>query len=84
MPGIMRPVLGMFEDVEEMAFRHSGADFLLELRQPVRLTDCRQLLQMRRAVRVDAQFTVAGESCIDLGRCLRQFVLQRSGEVLSA
>jgi hypothetical protein len=64
-------MLSMFEDVEEMALRHTGADFLLELGQSVRLTDCRQLLQMRRAVRVDAQFAVTGESCIDLGRCLR-------------
>ena len=57
-PGIVRPVLGMFEDVEEMALRHTGADFLLELRQSVGLASCRQLLQMRRAVRVDAQFAV--------------------------
>jgi hypothetical protein len=83
-PGIVRPVFGMFEDVEEMAFRHTGADLLLELGQTVGLTDCRQLLQMRRAVRVDAQFAVVGESCIDLGRHLRQFVLQRRDEVLAA
>src|SRR4029077_10422241 len=62
----------------------SGAYFLLELGQSVRLTDCRQLLQMRRAVCVDAQFAVAGESGIDFGRRLRQFVLQRTGELLAA
>ena len=39
---------------------------------------------MWRAVRVDAQFTVARESGINLGRRLRQFVLQRGGEVLAA
>jgi hypothetical protein len=68
--GIVRPVLGMLEDVEEMAFRHAGADFLLELNQPVGLADCRQLLQMRGAVGVEVQFAIAGESGIDLGRRL--------------
>ena len=58
--GVVRPVLGILEDVEEMALRHAGADFLLELGQPVGLTGGRQLLQMRRAVRVDAQFAVVG------------------------
>ncbi len=84
MPGVVRPVLGMFEDVEKMAFRHAVADFLLELHQPFRLAGGWQLLQMWCAVRVDAQFTVARESGINLGRRLRQFVLQRGGEVLAA
>ena len=66
------------------AFRHAVADFLLELHQPFGLASGRQLLQMRRTVRVDTQFTVVRESGINLGCHLRQFVLQRSGEVLSA
>jgi len=29
------PVLGILQDVEQMALRHPDADFLLEIRQPV-------------------------------------------------
>jgi hypothetical protein len=60
-------VLGIFEDVEKMAFWHAVADFLFELHQPFGLASGRQLLQMRCTVRVDAQFTVVRESGINLG-----------------
>ena len=82
--GVARPVLGMLEDVEQVAFRHAGADFLLEFRQPLGLVACRQLLQVGRSVRVDAQLAVGRKAGVDLGGERRQFVLQGRGEVLAA
>ena len=81
---IAGPVLGVLEDVEEVAFRHASADFLLEFRQPLRLVRRWQLLQMRRPVRIDAQLGVVWKPGIELGGHRRQFVLQRGGEILAA
>ena len=83
-PGIAGPVFGIFEDVEEVAFRHPGADFLLERRQPLGLIPSCQLLQVKRSIRVDAQLGVGRKRGIDLGGNRRQLLLQRSGEVLAA
>jgi len=83
-PGIAGPVFGIFEDVEEVALRHPGADFLLKSCQSLGLTRPRQLLQVERSIRVDAQLGVGRKRGIDFGGGCRQFLLQRDGEVLAA
>ena len=53
--GVTGPVLGMLENVEEVALRHAGAEFLLELVQPGGLLRRRQLLQVGYSVCIDAE-----------------------------
>ena len=65
MAGEASPVLGVFEDVEEVALRHPGADFLLEFRDPFGPIGRRQLLQVRRPVRIDAQLRVGFKAGVD-------------------
>jgi hypothetical protein len=55
--GVLGPVLSMFQNAEQVTFRHAGADFLFELRQPGGLHRRPELLQLRRAIRVQAEVT---------------------------
>lgn len=78
------PVLGILEDVEEVALRHPGADFLFEFGESFGPLGCRELLQVRRPIRVDAQLVVGRKAGIDLRRRCDQLALQRRGEILAA
>ena len=77
-------MLNMLENIKEMSLRHTSADFLLEFRQPFGLDACRQFLQVRRSVFIDAQFAVGRKSRVNLGGEARQFSLQRGGEIHAA
>ena len=82
MTGIAGPVLGVLEDVEQVALRHAGADFLLEVGQPGRLLG-RQLPQVRCPVGIDAELGVGREAGVDLAGERRQLGLQRRRETLA-
>jgi hypothetical protein len=71
------PVLAVFEDVEEVTFRHPDADLLLKFRQPLGAIGYCQLLQVRRPVRVNAQFGVGRKAGVDFRRRRDQLALQR-------
>jgi hypothetical protein len=81
--GVAGPVLGVLEDVEQVALRHAGADLLLELSQPSRLLRHRQLLQVRRPLGVKTEFGVGREAGIDLGGERGQLGPQRGREILA-
>ena len=83
MAGVVRPMFGMLEDVEEVALRHADTDLVFKLRQPCGLLRRRQLLQVRCPVGIDAQLAVGREPGIDRGGHLRQFGFQRGGEILA-
>ena len=81
--GVAGPVLGVLEDVEQVALRHAGADLLLELGQPGGRRAALQLLQVRCPVGGNAEFGVVGEAGIHLGGERRQLGPQRGREVLA-
>ena len=64
--GERRPVLGMLEDIEEMALGHAAAHRRLEGSEPLREALRPQSGQMRSPVGVDAQLAVVREPHIDL------------------
>jgi hypothetical protein len=72
-------VLGVLEDVEQVALRHAGADLLLEVGQIGRLRGGGQLLEVGRPVGVDAELGVGREAGVDLGGERRQlgFIAKR-------
>ena len=82
MAGVTGPVFGIFEDVEEVTLRHAGSDFLFKLSQPGGLLGRCQLLQMRRPVRIDAQFGIGRETVVNGSGKRRQLSLQRGGKIL--
>jgi hypothetical protein len=63
--GVTGPVLGMLEDVEQMALRHAGAHFLFKPGQLGGLLRRRQLLQVGCSVSIDAELGVGWESGVD-------------------
>ncbi len=81
--GVTGPVLGMLEDVQEVALRHAGAHLLLELGQPGGLLRGRQLLQVRCPIGIDAQLGVGRETGVDRSGERRQLGLQHGGEILT-
>jgi hypothetical protein len=81
--GVTRPVLGVLEDVEEVALRHACADLLLELGQPDWLLRRRQLLQVRRPVGIDAELGVGWKAGVDSGGERRQLSFQRGSKILA-
>jgi hypothetical protein len=80
--GVSGPVLGIFKDAEEVTLRHAGADFLFKLNQPGGSLGRCQLLQMRGAVGIDAQFGIGRETGVNCSGKRRQFSFQRGGKIL--
>jgi hypothetical protein len=77
-------VLGVLENVEQMAFGHAGADLPFEIRQAVRLPGRPRLFQVGRAVGVERQLGVVGETGVHGGGGAGQLVLQPGDERLGA
>jgi hypothetical protein len=73
--GVAAPVLGVLENVEQMAFGHAGADLPFEIRQAVRLPGRPRLFQVGRAVGVERQLGVVGETGVHSGGGAGQLVL---------
>ena len=84
MPRVSCPVLGVFENVEKAALRHSGTDLPFEFSQILWRRGGRQFSETRRAVGVQPEFFVAGKTSIGFGRGGRRFVAQHGGEICSA
>ena len=78
-----RPVLGVLEDVQHVPLGHARLGFPLERGQARRLPGGRELLQVRCAVGIEAEFGVAGKPGVHLGGERRQLRPQRSREILA-
>ena len=83
MAGETRPMLDVFEDVEHVSLRHACLQLLLELGEPRWLLRLRELLEVRGAVGIDAEFGIVRETGVNLGRQGCELVLQRRGEILA-
>jgi hypothetical protein len=84
MPCVSRPVPGVFENVEKMAFRHPGSDFPLEFRQiPWRGRRC-EFSETWPAIGVQPEVFVFRKTTTGFGRDGRQLITQRSREISSA
>ena len=66
MAGVTGPVLRVLENIEEVPLGHPGMKFVIKFRQSFGVRCLIELLQMRRAIFIDAQLAVGGKSFVDL------------------
>jgi hypothetical protein len=76
------PACTVFENIEQVPFRHAGVNFHLEGGQAFGRGSGRLLLQMGNTLGVDGQLGVGRKARIDLGGDRRQLLLQLGDEFL--
>ena len=75
------PTCAIFENVEQVPFRHASVHFSLERGQAFGLGSGGLLLQMGNAIGIDGQCGVSRKANIDFGGHRRQLLLQLSDEL---